>query len=47
MTVGDPGNPADTEVMNDNTTGYSSVAYEPHGFGVVRLRIFPAAVNDA
>jgi formylglycine-generating enzyme required for sulfatase activity len=29
VTVGDPGNPADTEVMTyDGTTGYGSVAYE-------------------
>ncbi len=27
VTVGDPGNPADTEVMNDGTTGYGSVPY--------------------
>jgi formylglycine-generating enzyme required for sulfatase activity len=27
VTVGDPGNPADTEVMNDATTGYGSVGY--------------------
>jgi formylglycine-generating enzyme required for sulfatase activity len=27
ITVGDPGNPADTEVMNDGTTGYGSVGY--------------------
>jgi len=28
VTVGDPGNAADTEVMNDGTTGYGSVAYD-------------------
>jgi len=27
VTVGDPGNPADTEVMSDGTTGYGSVDY--------------------
>ena len=27
VTVGDPGNAADTAVMNDQTTGYGSVAY--------------------
>jgi len=27
VTVGDPGNPADTEVMTDGTTGYGSVGY--------------------
>ena len=27
VTVGAPGNAADTEVMIDNTTGYGSVAY--------------------
>ena len=27
VTVGDPGNPVDTEVMNDGTTGYGSVGY--------------------
>jgi formylglycine-generating enzyme required for sulfatase activity len=27
VTVGNPGNPADTEIMNDGTTGYGSVGY--------------------
>jgi formylglycine-generating enzyme required for sulfatase activity len=27
VTVGDPGNPADTQVMNDGTSGYGSVPY--------------------
>src|SRR5436309_14217365 len=27
VTVGNPGNAADTQVMNDQTTGYGSVAY--------------------
>ncbi len=27
VTVGDPGNPADTEIMGDGTTGYGVVAY--------------------
>jgi formylglycine-generating enzyme required for sulfatase activity len=27
VTVGEPGNAADTEVMNDNTTGYGAVSY--------------------
>jgi sulfatase modifying factor 1 len=27
VTVGDPGNAADTAVMNDHTTGYGSVSY--------------------
>ena len=27
VTVGDPGNPSDTEVMSDGTTGYGSVGY--------------------
>jgi formylglycine-generating enzyme required for sulfatase activity len=27
VTVGDPGNPADTQVMGDGTTGYGAVAY--------------------
>ena len=27
VTVGDPCNTADTEVMNDGTTGYGSVSY--------------------
>jgi len=26
-TVGNPGNTPDTEIMNDSTTGYGSVAY--------------------
>ena len=27
VTVSDPGNPADTEVMSDGTTGYGAVPY--------------------
>jgi formylglycine-generating enzyme required for sulfatase activity len=36
VTVGDPGNPADTQVMNDGTTGYGSV---DHAYRIGRFQI--------